>query len=205
MVPMPNYLLWGASPAAREIQARELLQNHLIHSIESIEKEGKIMKPEEIRPLLPRWHVQPTAPWKRSGLLVLEAQRMNDTIQNTLLKTLEEPPSFFTFVFTVLHPDLLLPTVVSRCLVTRVLGDYQATDAKITAEIIKAPAGQRLAIFEERIGYEREPSLNFINDLETQFAENPGPLLNQIWETKKLLQDDSVNLKMAVDCLLLSW
>ena len=142
---------------------------------------------------------------KKSGLLVLEAQRLNEEVQNTLLKTLEEPPSFFTFVFTVLHPNLLLPTVVSRCLVVRVPGDYKVLDPKVITEIIEAPAGKRLAIFEETIGYDREASITFVNDLEAQLASEPNPILKQIWETKKLLQDDSTNLKMAVDCLLLSW
>ena len=204
---MPNYLFWGADPQARENKAQEILQDHFVHSIESLDvkRKGKVMKVEEIRTLMPHWHVQPTAPWKRSGLLVLEAQRMNEEVQNTLLKTLEEPPSFFTFVFTVLHPNLLLPTVVSRCLVTRVLGDYQTQNAKIAADIFAASAGERLAIFEDKVGYERETATAFINDLEVHLANAPSPIIKQIWETKKLLQDDSVNLKMAVDCLLLSW
>ncbi|MDP1710786.1 MAG: hypothetical protein Q8L46_02500, partial [candidate division WWE3 bacterium] len=110
---MPNYLLWGADPSAREAKAQELLQDHFIHSIEA---GGKILPVKEIRPLLAHWHLHPLQPWKRSALLVLEAQRMNEEVQNTLLKTLEEPPSFFTFVFTVSHPKLVLPTVASRCL-----------------------------------------------------------------------------------------
>jgi hypothetical protein len=199
---MPNYLLWGANPKTREAKAQEILQDHLVHSIEA---KGKILSVKQVRPLMPSWHVQPTRPWKRSGLLVLEAQRMNEEVQNTLLKTLEEPPSFFTFVFTAPHPNLLFPTIVSRCLVVRIPGDYQAKNAEIAAEIFKATAGQRLALFEESIGYEREPALTFVNDLEAQLAENPGPLLKQIWETKKLLQNDATNIKMAVDCLLLSW
>ena len=214
---MPNYLLWGADPSARETKAREILQDHFIHSIDSPEKEGKILSVKQVRPLMPSWHVKPIKPWKRSGLLVLEAQRMNEEVQNTLLKTLEEPPSFFTFVFTAPHPDLLFPTIVSRCLVVRIPGDYQARNAEIAAEIWKAPAGQRLAIFEEKIGYERESAAAFVNDLESHLAGRLGqdqaqpakpassPILKQIWETKKLLQDDSTNLKMAVDCLLLSW
>jgi hypothetical protein len=199
---MSNFLIWGANPQTRETKAQEILQDHLVHSIES---EGKIIKVGEVRKLLPHWHVRPQMPWKRSGLLVLEAQRMNEEVQNTLLKTIEEPPSFFTFVFTVLHPNLLLPTVVSRCLVTRVLGDYQTQNAKIAADIFAASAGERLAIFEDKIGYERETAAAFINDLEVHLANTPSPIIKQIWETKKLLQDDSVNLKMAVDCLLLSW
>src|SRR3989337_1291090 len=133
---MPNYLLWGADPQTRETKAREILQDHFIHSIDSPEKEGKILSVKQVRPLMPSWHVQPIKPWKRSGLLVLEAQRMNEEVQNTLLKTLEEPPSFFTFVLTVLHPNLLLPTVVSRCLVVRVPGDYKGLDLQVITEII---------------------------------------------------------------------
>jgi len=95
--------------------------------------------------------------------------------------------------------------VVSRCLVTRVIGDYQARNAEIAAEIWAANGGERLALFEDKIGYEREAATAFINDLEAQLAAAPSPVLKQIWETKKLLQDDSTNLKMAVDCLLLSW
>lgn len=210
---MPNYLLWGASPAARENKARELLQEHLIHSIESLEKKGKIMKVEELRPFLPHWHVQPTSPWKRSGLLVLEAQRMNEEVQNTLLKILEEPPSFFTFVFTVPHPKLILPTVVSRCLITRVAGEYHVQNDQDLAEILRSEPGRRLEIFEEKIGYSREPVRAFLDDLEQQFADRPfdvaqgrsTPILKEIWETKKLLLDDSLNLKTAVDHFLLSW
>lgn len=199
---MSNYLLWGADPQARETKAQELLQDHYLHSIE---KDGKILKVGEIRTLMPHWHIHPQTPWKRSGLLVLEAQRLNEESQNTLLKTLEEPPVFFTFIFTTPHPDLLLSTVVSRCLVMRVPGDYQAKNPKLITEILEAPAGKRLAIFEDKIGYEREAAGNFLNDLEAQLAEEPSPILEQIWKTKKLLGDDSTNLKMAVDCLLLSW
>ena len=199
---MSNFLIWGSHPQAREDQAQEILQDHFVHSIET---DGKILKVGEIRARMLQWHLYPQSPWKKSGLLVLEAQRLNEEVQNTLLKTLEEPPSFFTFVFTVLHPNLLLPTVVSRCLVTRVLGDYQTQNAKIAADIFAASAGERLAIFEDKVGYEREAASSFINDLEAHLANAPSPIIKQIWETKKLLQDDSVNLKMAVDCLLLSW
>ncbi|MEX0887880.1 MAG: hypothetical protein WDZ67_00700, partial [Patescibacteria group bacterium] len=76
---------------------------------------------------------------------------------------------------------------------------------QVAAVILSAPAGQLLAIFVDKIGFEREAAAVFINDLEALLAEEPSAALKQIWETKKLLQDDSTNLKMAVDCLLLSW
>jgi DNA polymerase-3 subunit delta' len=40
---------------------------------------------------------------------------MEASAQNALLKTLEEPPAASTFVLVTSRPDLLLPTVRSRC------------------------------------------------------------------------------------------
>ena len=40
---------------------------------------------------------------------------MNERAQNTLLKTLEEPPPATTFLMVSANPDALLPTVRSRC------------------------------------------------------------------------------------------
>jgi DNA polymerase-3 subunit delta' len=40
---------------------------------------------------------------------------LNVEAQNALLKTLEEPPPASTFVLVTSRPDVLLPTVLSRC------------------------------------------------------------------------------------------
>ena len=40
---------------------------------------------------------------------------MNERAQNTLLKTLEEPPPGTTFLLVSANPDSLLPTIRSRC------------------------------------------------------------------------------------------
>jgi DNA polymerase-3 subunit delta' len=48
-------------------------------------------------------------------VIVDEADALLPEAQNALLKTLEEPPSASVFVLVTARPDLLLPTVVSRC------------------------------------------------------------------------------------------
>ncbi|WP_067616837.1 ATP-binding protein [Dissulfuribacter thermophilus] len=48
-------------------------------------------------------------------IIIQEAQKMNSDAANTLLKTLEEPPSNNIFFLTVGSIDQLLPTIVSRC------------------------------------------------------------------------------------------
>jgi len=50
----------------------------------------------------------------RRVFVIAEADRMNDESQNALLKTLEEPASFATFVLVSSAPGRLLPTIVSR-------------------------------------------------------------------------------------------
>ena len=44
-----------------------------------------------------------------------QADQMGEDSQNALLKTLEEPPSRNAFILVTSHPDLLLPTIRSRC------------------------------------------------------------------------------------------
>jgi DNA polymerase-3 subunit delta' len=58
-----------------------------------------------LRPVESRWRV----------LLLDDAELMQDTAQEALLKTLEEPPSFTVIVMLANDAQLLLPTVRSRC------------------------------------------------------------------------------------------
>jgi DNA polymerase-3 subunit delta' len=52
---------------------------------------------------------------KRRVFILDTADRLSNEIQNALLKTLEEPPPSSSFVLVTSRPDMLLPTVRSRC------------------------------------------------------------------------------------------
>ena len=52
---------------------------------------------------------------KNRSVLIFEADQMTAQAQNSLLKTLEEPPKNTFFLLTTAHPEVLLPTVRSRC------------------------------------------------------------------------------------------
>jgi len=52
---------------------------------------------------------------RRKIALVTPADSLNERAQNTLLKTLEEPPPATTFLLVSANPDALLPTIRSRC------------------------------------------------------------------------------------------
>jgi DNA polymerase III subunit delta' len=48
-------------------------------------------------------------------VIIWQPEKMNDQAANKLLKILEEPPPFTVFILVCENPDLLLPTIVSRC------------------------------------------------------------------------------------------
>ncbi len=46
--------------------------------------------------------------------IVWQPEKMNETCANKLLKLLEEPPEQTLFIFVSEHPEMLLPTIISR-------------------------------------------------------------------------------------------
>ncbi len=50
----------------------------------------------------------------RRKVYLIAADCLNEQGQNALLKSLEEPPAFCVFLLTVISPERLLPTIVSR-------------------------------------------------------------------------------------------
>lgn len=52
---------------------------------------------------------------RRKIAAMIPADALNERAQNTLLKTLEEPPPSTTFLLVSANPDALLPTIRSRC------------------------------------------------------------------------------------------
>ncbi len=91
-------------------------------------------------------------------VLIEEAEKMNASAQNALLKTLEEPPEGTVFLLVARALGALLPTVVSRCQVVRFSPLPEETvrqellrrgakegDAKWIAQISEGSLGKALA------------------------------------------------------------
>lgn len=72
------------------------------------------IKVDQIRDAVDRTGYRPFEGRKRV-VIVDDADAMIGEAQNALLKTLEEPPSASMFVLVTARPDMLLPTVRSRC------------------------------------------------------------------------------------------
>jgi DNA polymerase-3 subunit delta' len=85
----------------------------------AVEPEGKNIKIDSIRGLASRLNLH-AYEGGRKVALVVSAELMNDHSQNAFLKTLEEPPADTVLIMTAANLNRILPTILSRCQVTRV-------------------------------------------------------------------------------------
>src|SRR4051812_46135834 len=76
--------------------------------------ESGSIKIDQVRAALERTAYRPFE-GRRRVVIIDEADAMDAIPQDALLKTLEEPPAASSFVLITSRPDVLLPTVRSRC------------------------------------------------------------------------------------------
>lgn len=79
-----------------------------------VANDGAYIKIDQVRDLRKRIRFRPfEGTWR--GVVIQDAQKLRDEAANALLKILEEPPKHNIFILLVLEPQMLLPTIVSRC------------------------------------------------------------------------------------------
>lgn len=113
---------------------------------------------EQARSIRTEAHIIPNDA-ENKVFIIKNADKMNETAQNILLKTLEEPPRFSYFILSAENPAAMLQTVRSRCamLVCRSGESIDSAAAEKAKELIDAYlSGDRIAL------------VSFINRLETR-------------------------------------
>jgi len=89
------------------------LEGELVRIISPQSKSRRI-RVAEMRELEKSFYVSaPPGKWKVG--VILHADRMNEQSENAFLKTLEEPPDNSLLLLLSDAPELLLPTILSRC------------------------------------------------------------------------------------------
>jgi len=107
---------------------------------------------ETVRKAIEFLHYEPQFSFLRI-LIINEADRLKEDVQNTLLKTLEEPPQNTLIIFLTAYPQKLLATVFSRLLpirfhrssveqITNFLMEKQSLNKNQAQEIAKMSEGK---------------------------------------------------------------
>ena len=84
----------------------------------SVKKDRQTIPVEDIREMIRLCGVRSTE-GNMHVVLIFGAEKMTVQAQNCLLKTLEEPPSDTCMILVTDQPEILLPTVLSRCRMIR--------------------------------------------------------------------------------------
>jgi DNA polymerase-3 subunit delta' len=100
----------GECRICRQIESMQQADLNILQA----EQEGDTLKVEQVRDLQ---HLLSLAPYESSYrvALLLRFEEANESAQNALLKTLEEPNPRVVLLVTADDPENLLPTIVSRC------------------------------------------------------------------------------------------
>jgi DNA polymerase-3 subunit delta' len=98
--------------------------------------DGATIKLEQIRELRKRFRFRPFE-GKFRVVIIQDAQKLAEPTENSLLKILEEPPEANVFILLTPEPQMLLPTIVSRCCQVR----FQPYEDEIVAECLVRGGG----------------------------------------------------------------
>src|SRR3990167_4883177 len=109
------YLICGSSEKTLK-KAEEIIENLGILRVDilNIKSEDASIKIQEIRELIHFINLKPHS-GKYKLAMIYEAQKMTKEAANSLLKTLEEPPSYSIIILLANNCRAILPTVASRC------------------------------------------------------------------------------------------
>lgn len=173
------------------------------------DKEGKLRKElvvEQIRALEKDAVVLPNEA-ARKVYVIREAELLNANAQNAFLKLLEEPPEFVVFLLCAENPNILLPTIRSRCAVHRVAApggeEEEADTGRLTtlAEEYLAALGSEVELLRVCNDLERLESAEFrafVSQLRLTAAEKlrGAELLALERELEKLSEMLKVNVSV---------
>lgn len=208
------YLLVGANHLLRDeliayiIEQKKCLKTD-ISSVKPENVAGKAgeIKIDDIRDLLHQVYLSPQG--KSRIAIIYNCEKLNSSSGNILLKSLEEPPSYLTYILTCDY-DSVLPTIRSRCRILNIAQDYRDTDKSEQKYIgILNKGFFEASTFIDELT-KKEEGIDFLAEIEAYFrrkmleAKNKTTLLalQEIQKVKKELKTNA-NQRLALECLFL--
>lgn len=169
---MHAYLVTGGSQDDRRVYIRETLAKATIAPIDqiTIQDDEATIGIDAVRTLTEQLSFSPIASRTR-GVVIKNSHSMSLSAQNAFLKTLEEPPGDALIILETNQPDALLPTILSRCHIIRVVGngksnqsdeDAQFQCVKTLEQLLTSSVGERLKLIDTH-ARTRDDALAFVD------------------------------------------
>jgi DNA polymerase-3 subunit delta' len=165
--------------------------------------DGQFIKIEQIRSMQGRLRFRPFE-GKNRVIIIQDAQQLREEAGNALLKVLEEPPRDNILLLLALEPQMLLPTLVSRCCQVRLqplpdawIAQYLAQHHGLAADQAEQVASRALGSLTRALQLvetdqlaQRQKVLSTIKELgDTPILELFQTTAQWAKETQDLLQD----------------
>lgn len=158
------------------------------------------------------------------AVLIEKAHLMNQQAQNCFLKTLEEPPGKTVFMLLTAFPEILLPTIRSRCAKLKFfLKEQPGLERKQEIEsLLKQDLAGKFALVEQISKKESKPEIQmFLQDLIKYLRELMleklkreasidysfsylKEAINQAENLKLLLSTTNISQRLALEALMLN-
>lgn len=153
-----------------------------------LEPEGKAnnIKIEQIRQMQSQIALSPYLADKRV-VIINDAEAMNEAAENSLLKTLEEPTGDVVFILVTANKDLLLPTILSRCM-KLYFAPLSEDEIKIILKSKYAVNEDKATVIAKLSGGSMKRAISFLDDDNFNLCQNAMDFLSKDLNAKDIWQ-----------------
>lgn len=153
-----------------------------------LEPEGKAnnIKIEQIRQMQSQIALSPYLADKRV-VIINDAETMNEAAENSLLKTLEEPTGDVVFILVTANKDLLLPTILSRCM-KLYFAPLLEDEIKIILKSKYVVEENKATVIAKLSGGSMKRAISFLDDDNFNLCQNAMDFLSRDLNAKDIWQ-----------------
>jgi len=165
-------------------------------------KQKREIQVDQVREMIGQAQIMPNEA-EGKAFIVHEAETMNPSAQNALLKLLEEPPRGVVLILSTAAPAMLLPTIRSRCVEVNVNQEPPALSAELRQDALDylkcVSAGRRSDLLlwcnEKASRTDTAGATEFVNAVKTIVTDQLcgretvcGLGRRQLWELTELME-----------------